>query len=173
MRVRSFGLLGLAAVLALSSAVWLAPRALGASDSPSIGKSTKASIERGRYLVKIGGCNDCHTAGYAPAGGRVPEAQWLTGDQLGFRGPWGTSYPTNLRLYMQKLSEDDWVKVARSFEPRPPMPWYDVRAMSERDQRAIYRYVRGLGPAGSPAPEALPPNVEPKTPVIAWPAPPK
>ena len=25
--------------------------------------------ERGRYLIKIAGCNDCHTAGYAEAAG--------------------------------------------------------------------------------------------------------
>ena len=59
------------------------------------------SLDRGRYLVKIAGCNDCHTTGYAEAGGKIPEKQWLTGDQLGFRGPWGTTYPINLRLYMQ------------------------------------------------------------------------
>ena len=72
----------------------------------------RASIERGRYLVRIGGCNDCHTAGYGMSGGKVPEAQWLTGDKLGFRGPWGTTYPSNLRLVMGKLTEQEWVKVA-------------------------------------------------------------
>jgi len=59
------------------------------------------SLDRGRYLVKIAGCNDCHTAGYAETAGKVPEKQWLTGDQLGWRGPWGTTYAANLRLYMQ------------------------------------------------------------------------
>ncbi|HTG73952.1 MAG TPA: cytochrome C, partial [Terriglobia bacterium] len=29
-----------------------------------------AQVERGRYIVEIGGCNDCHTAGYAEAGGK-------------------------------------------------------------------------------------------------------
>ena len=51
------------------------------------------SIERGRYVVKIGGCNDCHTPGYVQANGAVPEATWLIGDTLGYRGPWGTSTP--------------------------------------------------------------------------------
>ena len=49
-------------------------------------KKTDPQVERGRYLVRITGCNDCHTAGYAPSGGKVPEAQWLTGDALGWRG---------------------------------------------------------------------------------------
>ena len=53
-----------------------------------------AQIERGRYIVEIGGCNDCHTAGYAEAGGKAAETDRLKGDRLGFRGPWGTTYPT-------------------------------------------------------------------------------
>ena len=38
------------------------------------------SIQRGRYLVKIGGCNDCHTPGYLAKAGEVPEDRWLIGD---------------------------------------------------------------------------------------------
>jgi mono/diheme cytochrome c family protein len=82
-------------------------------------------VKRGKYLVQIGGCNDCHTAGYAPSGGKVPEAQWLTGDMLGWRGPWGTTYPTNLRLYFQDLTENEWVRKAKTLSTRPPMPWFN------------------------------------------------
>ncbi|HEY1230376.1 MAG TPA: hypothetical protein VGF26_23955, partial [Ramlibacter sp.] len=66
---------------------------------------TPGSIERGRYLARIGGCNDCHTRGYAQSGGKVPENQWLTGDGVGWSGPWGTTYPANLRLALAKVSE--------------------------------------------------------------------
>ena len=34
-------------------------------------------LARGKYLVVIAGCNDCHTAGYGENSGNVPEAQWL------------------------------------------------------------------------------------------------
>jgi hypothetical protein len=71
-------------------------------------------IERGRYMVEIGGCNDCHTAGYAEKGGQAPEADRLKGDTLGYRGPWGTTYPTNLRLTFSKLTEDAWLKVCEN-----------------------------------------------------------
>ena len=37
-------------------------------------------IERGRYLVKVGGCNDCHTAGYGMSAGKIAEKDWLQGD---------------------------------------------------------------------------------------------
>ncbi len=132
-----------------------------------------AMVERGRYLVTIGGCNDCHTAGFALNNGRVPERQWLMGDELGWRGPWGTTYPTNLRSYFNSVSEDDWILRARNLTTRPPMPWFNVRAMSEQDLRALHRFVRALGPAGKAAPNYLPPGVEPRGPVITFPAPPK
>lgn len=131
------------------------------------------SIERGRYLVKIAGCNDCHTPGYAQTGGKVPVKQWLTGDHLGWRGPWGTTYPSNLRLYMGKLSEDQWLKVARTAEFRPPMPWFALHDMKIQDLRAIYKFVRHLGPAGEPAPAYVPPGQEPKGPFVLFPEPPK
>jgi len=132
-------------------------------------KADDAQVKRGRYLVMIGGCNDCHTAGYAPSGGKVPEKEWLLGDALGWHGPWGTTYATNLRLYMQDFTEDQWVKKARALTARPPMPWFNVRAMSTADLRAMFRYIKKLGPAGKPAPAYLPPDQTPPQPYVAFP----
>ena len=163
----------------LASALALAgpPGAAGAADDVAKAKPVKpadaAQLERGRYLVRIAGCNDCHTAGYAPGGGATPEKEWLMGDRLGYRGPWGTTYPVNLRLYMQGISEDQWVKAAKTMKTRPPMPWFALNAMTEPDLRAIYRLVRSLGPAGPAAPAFVPPDREPPPPFIQWPAPPK
>jgi mono/diheme cytochrome c family protein len=120
-------------------------------------------IERGRYLVRIGGCNDCHTPGYLQSNGEVSEAQWLTGSVVGFQGPWGTTYPANLRHTALSLTEDQWL--ARAREPmRPPMPWFNLRAMTDEDLVAMYRYIVQLGPAGEPAPAAAAPGVEVATP---------
>jgi mono/diheme cytochrome c family protein len=130
-------------------------------------------VKRGRYLVQIGGCNDCHTPGYPAKGGKVPEAEWLTGDALGWRGPWGTTYATNLRLYFQSLTEEQWVKTAKNLTARPPMPWFNVRDMTTADLRAMYRYVRHLGPAGKPAPAYVPPDKAPPQPLVQFPPPPK
>ena len=142
--------------------------------SPALAQKTDdAQVKRGRYLVMIGGCNDCHTAGYAPSGGKVAEKEWLLGDALGWNGPWGTTYATNLRLYFQDMTEAEWLKKGRSLSTRPPMPWFNVRAMSAGDLRAMYRYVRSLGPAGKPAPAYLPPDKTPPEPVVRFPAPPK
>jgi len=126
-------------------------------------------IERGRHLVIITGCNDCHTAGYVQAEGKMKEDQWLLGDRLGFRGPWGTTYPTNLRLSLSKMSERQWIEHAKTLRARPPMPWFNLNAMSEADLGAMYQFVRSLQPQGGPAPEALPPGQEPPQPYVQYP----
>ena len=138
--------------------------------APAVGREG-TSVERGRYIAQIGGCNDCHTEGYALSGGKVPEAEWLKGDALGWRGPWGTTYPANLRRVLAKYSEDQWVQVAKTAEYRPPMPWFALHDMSEADLRSFYRFVRSLGAEGAPAPAYLPPGETPRGPYIQYPAP--
>src|SRR5262245_63723680 len=136
-------------------------------------KSDPPQVARGRYLVKVTGCNDCHTAGYAVTGGKIPESQWLTGDTLGWRGPWGTTYAVNLRLYMNSLTQDQWVHFARNMRSRPPMPWWLLHDMNQKDLEALYAYVKWLGPAGEPAPDYVPPEQDPVGPVVQFPAPPR
>ncbi len=83
----------------------------------------KAQIQRGEYLVNVGGCNDCHSpkafspkgpqpdptrllSGY-PAGTTLPEIptgvigpnKWgglTTNDLTAWVGPWGVSFSANL-----------------------------------------------------------------------------
>ncbi len=66
---------------------------------------------------------------------------------------------------MQKLTEAQWLVFARA--PRlPPMPWFALRDMSDEDLRALYRFMRSIGPAGVPAPLPVAPGVEVKTPYV-------
>jgi hypothetical protein len=132
----------------------------------------QGQIDRGRYMVRIAGCNDCHTAGYTMTGGKVEESGWLTGDNLGFRGPWGTTYPPNLRLIINSLTEEQWMSLARNLHARPPMPWWILHDMSEKDLKAMYAFVKWLGPAGQPAPRYAPPGENPAGPTVDFPAPP-
>lgn len=115
-------------------------------------------VKRGQYIVEITGCNDCHTPGYAEKGGQVPKSEWLKGNPVGFKGPWGITFPVNLRLLINSMTEDEWVAKAQTFQARPPMPWFNVRFMRERDQRALYQFIKSLGPAGEPAPDYIPPG---------------
>jgi mono/diheme cytochrome c family protein len=133
---------------------------------------TRKSAERGRYLVQIAGCNDCHTPGYLLSGGKTPEESWLIGDSFGWRGPWGTTYAVNLRLRLKDLTEDQWMTVAKNLKARPPMPSYVLQQMHEDDLRAIYHYVKSLPTAGREAPAYLPPDKEPPQPYALFPSPP-
>jgi len=150
----------------------LTPAETHAPQREAVGLDMK-QVERGRYLTKITGCNDCHTPGYLLAEGKVPENLWLTGETLGWRGPWGTTYGSNLRLFFSARTEDQWVKTARTLKARPPMPWFTLNIMHEEDLRAIYQFIRYLGPGGEPAPAYVPPGQEPKTPYALFPPPPK
>jgi mono/diheme cytochrome c family protein len=142
--------------------------ASGAEAQEKVAKAS-ADVNRGRYLVATSGCNDCHTPGYPVSGGKVDEKLWMTGDKLGWRGPWGTTYASNLRLTASRMTETQFVALARSPQLRPPMPWFVLRDMNERDVRAIYRYLKHAGPAGEPAPAYLPPDKTPNPPFVQFP----
>jgi mono/diheme cytochrome c family protein len=105
----------------------------------------------------ISGCNDCHTPGYIEKGGAVPESEWLTGAPVGYQGPWGTTYAANLRLVVKSMNEAQWTRHARQ-ERLPPMPWFNLRQMTDDDLKAVYAYIRSLGPAGVAAPAYVAPG---------------
>jgi mono/diheme cytochrome c family protein len=124
-----------------------------------------ADIRHGRYLVQTSGCNDCHTPGFMQKQGKVPESDWLIGDSMGWQGPWGTTYPGNLRQLVQQMDEKTWL--ARARQPmRPPMPSPSLQAMSDDDLKAIYHYVRSLGTKGQPVPAYVPPGGKVATPYL-------
>jgi mono/diheme cytochrome c family protein len=145
-----------AAIVALLVSIALLPA--------PVRSATPAEIARGRMLVVYGSCNDCHTPGWIDSDGTVPAAAWLTGIPIGFLGPWGTVYPTNVRTRFNQISEDQWLFMVKTRGGHPPMKWTDLRALSISDQRAIYRFVKSLGPAGVPAPASVPPGKQPNTP---------
>ncbi len=144
-----------------------------ASQKKPVKRSHTKQVDYGRYLAMIAGCNDCHTSGYLLSEGKVPEKLWLTGDRFGWRGPWGTTYAANLRTLINAMTEDQWVKTARTLKARPPMPWFDVNIMKKEDLKAFYQFVRSLGAGGEPVPAYLPPDQEPTTPYALFPSPPK
>lgn len=138
---------------------------------PNAHAQQRRLIEHGRYIVKLGGCNDCHTPGYAERAGKVPEKAWLTGSPLGYRGAWGTTYASNLRPHFQSMTAEQWVRYARSIQTRPPMPWFVLHDMSDGDLRAVHAFVSSLGPAPGTPSQYLPPGQAPKPPYVSFPMP--
>lgn len=143
-----------------------------ASAAASTPERSPKAIAHGHYLVRIGGCEDCHTPGYAGDDTKIPKDKLLTGDGFVWHGPWGTTYPINLRLFVQGLTVQQWIHTVRTTKARPPMPWWSFRYMSDYDLASIYYYIRSLGPAGKPAPAYLPPGRMPAPPHMDFVLPP-
>ncbi|MEO8668281.1 MAG: hypothetical protein ABI399_07180 [Bauldia sp.] len=149
-------------------------RWLGLAAAVVVGGSAVASaadgvsVDFGKHVSIIGGCHDCHTMGYNESGGQIDPAKALVGSSVGFQGPWGTTYAMNLRITLKDKSEDQFVEFARTFKARPPMPFYNVNALSETEVRSLYQYIKSLGEPGNQAPQALAPGETPKTPYIPF-----
>lgn len=141
--------------------------ACGVSFESVAGDRADDPVARGRYLVTIGGCNDCHTNGYLQASGKVPESEWLEGTVVGYQGPWGTTYASNLRLVIGSMTESQWIAHARK-ERLPPMPWFNLARMTDDDLKAVYAYVRSLGAAGVAAPAYVAPGGKVTTPYFVF-----
>ena len=131
----------------LLSAALIAALVGGMRRADSQGNGESASLARGKYLVAFA-CNDCHTPGWRESDGAVPVAQWMTGSNVGYRGPWGTSYPANVRLEFQTISERDWLFMVATRGGHWPMVWHDLRVLTSADQRSIYEFIHALGPKG-------------------------
>jgi hypothetical protein len=149
-------LLGAAAMLAATAVA-------GAS---GMTEPAAPSVDYGKYISILGGCNDCHTPGYNETGGKIDPAKALLGSAVGFQGPWGTTYAVNLRLLASTMSEDDWVKYLQTFTAKPPMPFYNVNVMNETMMRSLHLYIASLGAPGNPAPDYVPPGGKVKFPFV-------
>lgn len=136
------------------------------------GMTDSQLVAQGEYLARIAGCNDCHTPGYAESGGQVPKDTWLVGSRLGWNGPWGTTYPANLRLKVTDMDDAAWLEYSAKLHTRPPMPDFAVRDMKEADRLALFRFLKSLGPGGEPAPAYLPPGQTPPVPFVEFNLPP-
>ena len=140
--------------------------AAGLGATAAAAQEAEISVERGAHVAIITGCHDCHTTGYGTSNGQLDPDRALRGDAVGFQGPWGTTYPANLRIKAAEKTEDEWVNYLKTIETRPPMPWFNVRQLAETDMRSLYQYITSLGEPGEPAPEFVPPDGTPKTPYV-------
>lgn len=113
--------LALAFAVLPGSVGWKIMHAVPAAASTAAAAIDQASVERGAYLVRIMGCNDCHTPFKMGARGpepdmtraltghpadmvmppppRLPEGPWVWmggATNTTFAGPWGVSFAANL-----------------------------------------------------------------------------
>jgi mono/diheme cytochrome c family protein len=136
-------------------------------------------IARGEYLSHVCGCVDCHTPGFF-----YNDPDWkrnLSGSELGWEGPWGTSYARNLtpdpETGIASWSEDDIVKTFRTGQRAdgskvlPPMPWPSFSTMTDEDAYCLAAYLKSLPPVKHKVPDRQPPGAKVAGSIIHWPPP--
>ncbi len=118
-------------------------------------------IERGRYLVTIASCIDCHTAGYFL--GKPDMTRQLAGSDVGFEIPgWGVFYGPNLTPD-KETGLGGWTDaqiaaaIASGRRPdgrqlAPIMPWRAFATLTKPDVSAIIAYLKSLPPVRSKVP---------------------
>ncbi|MGE5216719.1 MAG: c-type cytochrome [Chloroflexota bacterium] len=157
-------------------------------------------VERGKYLVTLAGCNDCHTPKIrGPGGAPVPDNSKLlaghlekspvpswspkdaerngvvaatNGSLTAWAGPWGVSFAINLTpdkaTGIGEWSEEMFVQMVRTGKHQgqpngrdilPPMPWFNMKDLSDADLKAIWAYLRSLPPVANPVPLPILPAV--------------
>lgn len=133
---------------------------------PGTSRADDAQVERGRYLVQIAGCGDCHTPGHFL--GQPDAARFLGGSEVGFEIPGvGIVYGPNLTPDATGLgawTADQIVAAIRTGatpEGRglvPVMPWPNLSALSDEDAYAIAAYLQSLDPVSNEVPGPVPPG---------------
>ena len=126
-------------------------------------------LARGKYLVTVGGCDDCHTPGTLY--GTPDTTRRLSGSELGWEGPWGVTYPRNLtpdaETGLGNYSADDIVRAIRTGQRLdgspmlPPMPWPNYAQMTDEDLQAVAAYLKSLPAVSHKMPERLSPGTKP------------
>jgi mono/diheme cytochrome c family protein len=115
--------------------------------------AVKQQIERGRYLVTLGGCGDCHSPGYFF--GKPDAARYLGGSEVGFEIPGlGIFHGPNLTPD-KETGLGSWTEeqIVAAFQTgtrpdgrvlAPIMPWRGFANLTKSDALAIATYLKSL-----------------------------
>lgn len=136
--------------VAVSAVVALA--GLGSNDAAA---ADAKQIARGKYLVTLGGCGDCHTPGYFF--GKPDMARTLGGSDVGFAIPGlGVFVAPNLAPDKETgLGTWTTAQIVAAFTKgerpdgrmlAPIMPWRALANLTQSDALAIVAYLRSLPP---------------------------
>ncbi len=126
--------------------------------------------ERGKYLVTIGGCNDCHTPGHLL--GKPDMARALGGSEVGFELPGlGVFHGPNLTpdkaTGLGEWTEEQIVTALRAGKRpdgrmlAPIMPWMSFAVLTDADAQAIAAYLKSLPPVANKVPGPFGPTDKP------------
>jgi mono/diheme cytochrome c family protein len=131
-----------------------------------------AEVERGKYLVTIAGCNDCHTPGSFL--GKPDFSRRLSGSDVGFAIPGlgvfvGRNLTPDKETGLGKWTDGQIISAfTAGVRPdgrrlAPIMPWRDLSHLSSEDAHAIVAYLRSLPPVKNAVPGPFGPKEVPST----------
>ncbi|MGH9411428.1 MAG: diheme cytochrome c-553 [Vicinamibacterales bacterium] len=92
-----------------------------------------------------------------------------TGNMTAWSGPWGVSFAANLtpdrNTGLGIWTEAMFVKALRTGKHMgtsrpilPPMPWQDLRMLTDQDLTAIFAYLKTIPPVANHVPDPIPPQ---------------
>src|SRR5215470_787331 len=137
---------------AAAYAVWSGVEAVG------------AQVARGKYLVQLAGCTDCHTPGHLL--GKPDIARFLGGSDVGFEMPGlgifvGPNLTPDNGTGLGSWTSDEIVTAIQT-GVRPDgrilaaiMPWRAYAGLRQSDAAAIVEYLRSLPPVINKVPGPL------------------
>ncbi len=84
-------------------------------------------------------------------------------------GPWGVSFTKNLTpdepTGIGTWTEEIFIKAMRTGKQMgfgrdllPPMPWFNVAALTDEDLKSVFSYLKSLKPIHNQVPEPIPPD---------------
>lgn len=127
-------------------------------------------VERGKYLVTLGGCTDCHTPGHFL--GKPDMARQFGGSEVGFEIPGlGVFHGPNLTSD-KETGLGNWTDaqivtaLTKGARPdgrmlAPIMPYQALAALTPDDARAMVAYLRSLPPVKNKVPGPFGPSETP------------
>jgi len=137
-------------------------------------------VVRGRYLVTIMSCNDCHTPGYFY--GQPDTTRRLSGSDLGWVGPWGVVHARNLTPDSTGIGSWTVEQIVTALRTgntpsgaqlAPIMPWMNYASILDQDDAtAIAAYLKSLPAIVHENLDRVPPAKKAPGALIAFPPPP-
>jgi mono/diheme cytochrome c family protein len=129
-------------------------------------------IARGKYLVTLASCNDCHTPGYFL--GKPDFSRTLGGSEVGLAIPGlgafvGPNLTPDKETGLGKWTDDQIISaITAGVTPdgrrlAPIMPWQGLSHLSSEDAHAIVAYLRSLPPVKNAVPGPFGPKETPTT----------
>jgi mono/diheme cytochrome c family protein len=129
-------------------------------------------IDRGKYLVTLASCNDCHTPGALL--GKPDFSRALSGSEVGFAIPGlgvfaGPNLTPDKETGLGNWTDDQIISaITAGVHPggrrlAPIMPWQALAHLTSDDVHAIVAYLRSLPPVKNAVPGPFGPKETPTT----------